>query len=303
MNIVILDDKTTVGNDLHWDKLSALGTVTPWPTSTMEEALHRVSRAEAVFSSKVPITRDLLKAAPHLQFVGALATGFDHVDVEAVKERGIALSNIPAYSTQAVAQHTIGLILELCNRIGFHSSMVKENLWTASRDVCLYHRPLILLEGKTLGIVGYGNIGKKVASMAAALGMEILIYSQHGEAALAADFVSLHTPANKDTVHFINKDTISKMKDGAFLINTARGALIDEPALIAALNQGKLSGFAADVLATEPPLEGDPLVNHPKAIVTPHNSWCPPEIRQRICDIAADNLASFMEGGRLNRIV
>lgn len=302
MNIVILDQGTIARSDLRWDGLEKLGTVTAYDESTPEEAMDRAKEAEALFTSKVRISAEIMDNAPNLRYIGTLATGFDNIDVEAARERGIACTNIPAYSTEAVAQHTIGLILEATNHIGMYSDMVHEGKWAEARDFCLVSEPLTLLSGMSLGIVGYGNIGKAVAKIAEALGMEILIYSRDGDAALEADFVTLHMPANEQTRDFINADTLDKMRDGAVLINTARGALIDEDALLEALDSGKISWFAADVLKKEPPAEGDPLTKHPRAIITPHNCWTPMEIRRRICERTAENLASFLEGGRLNRI-
>ena len=302
MKLVILDQGTIAMHDLSWDGLEKLGEVVAYDESTPEEAIERSKDAHAIFTSKVFISAEIMDNAPDLKYIGVLATGFDNVDVKAAKARGIACTNIPAYSTEAVAQHTIALILETSNHIGKYSEMVHAGEWAAAKDFCLVEEPLTYLPGKTLGILGYGNIGKAVASIAEALGMKTLIYSRDGDAALRADIVTLHMPANEETKHFINAETLDKMKDGAVLINTARGALIDEKALLDALDSGKISWFAADVLTHEPPHPDDPLAKHPRAIITPHNCWTPKDIRRRICDRTADNFASFLEGGTLNRI-
>ena len=301
-NLVILDQKTVTQNDLSWEELSSMGILTSYDESTHEEAKERLKEADAVFTSKIAITADIMDAAPNLKYIGVLATGYDNVDLEAARERGIACTNIPAYSGEAVAQHTIGLILEMTNRIGLHSDAVRRGNWAYTRDFSFVIEPIVLLTGKSLGIVGYGDIGRRVAKVAEALGMDVLVYSRDGDRALAADFVTLHMPANEETNGFINRETIGKMKDGACLINTARGALVDEPALVEALDSGKIRMFAADVVGKEPPAKDDPLTSHPKAIITPHNCWCPKEIRQRILDRTVENYKSFLEGGRLNRV-
>ena len=302
MKLVILDQGTIAMKDLTWDGLEKLGDVIAYDESTPEEALERTKDAQAIFTSKVYVSPEIMDNAPGLKYIGTLATGFDNIDVDAARARGIACTNIPAYSTEAVAQHTIALILEASNHIGMYSRMVRDGQWAEAKDFCLVEEPLTYLPGKSLGIVGYGNIGKAVARIAEALGLEILVYSRDGDAALAADIVTLHMPANEETRRFINADTLDKMKDGAVLINTARGALIDEDALRDALDSGKISWYAADVLTQEPPEPGNALANHPRAIITPHNCWTPKEIRQRICERTAENFASFLEGGRLNRI-
>lgn len=299
---VILDGGTITCSDLTWDELEKLCDLTVYEDSSYEEAEERIRDAEIIFTSKVSITAELMDMDPCLKYIGVLATGFDNVDTDAARKRNIAVSNIPAYSTEAVAQHAIALMLEITNSVGFHNDLVHKGEWNEARGFCFFERPLMLLAGKTLGIVGYGNIGKRTAEIAKALGMEILIYSRDGEKALAADFVSLHIPLNDDTAGFINKETIVKMKDGAYLINTARGGLINEKDLLAALDRGKIAGFAADVLAEEPPAPGDPLASHPKAVITPHNCWCSPEIRSRITKVTAENLKSWLNGEKKNRV-
>ncbi|MGI6736400.1 MAG: D-2-hydroxyacid dehydrogenase [Anaerovoracaceae bacterium] len=302
MKIVILDGETIHANDLNWDPLQRFGEVVVYDRSSYEESRQRIAGAEIVIFSKIHMDRALIASDPALRFCGVAATGFDNLDVAAARERGIACTNVPAYATEAVAQHTIALLLELCNHIGLHNDSVHSDEWNEARGFCYWKKPLMLLAGKTIGIVGYGHIGRKVAEIAAALGMTVRVYRREPEAALAADVVSLHIPATPETVNFINAERIEKMKDGALLINTARGTLVDEEAVAAALRSGKLGGFAADVLRREPPSSDDPLIHMEQCVITPHNSWCPPETRRIICDTLADNIESWLAGGSKNRI-
>lgn len=302
MKIVILDGGSINPGDLSWDKLGKLGDLTVYDSSSYEECFDRMKDAEAVFFSKINMDKKLIMSNPKLKFLGMTATGTDNLDIVTARQQGIACVNVPAYSTDAVAQHTIGLILELSNHIGLHNQSVHSDQWNQSRGFCYWEKPMTLLSGKSLGIIGYGNIGKTVGKIATALGMEINIYSKDKEAALSSDFVTLHIPAVKDTIEFINKERISKMKDGAFLINTARGTLINEKDLAHALTCGKLAGFGADVLNSEPPEANNPLIHLPNCVITPHNAWCPKETRAIVCDVCANNLESFLKGEHLNRI-
>jgi glycerate dehydrogenase len=242
-------------------------------------------------------------ACPTLRFVGILATGYDNIDLDAAKEHNIAVCNVPSYSTEAVAQHTFALILEMCSRVGENNQAVQRSEWTACKDFCMVPPHMFQLSGKTLGIVGYGHIGKRVGQIAEAFGMKIFPYSKDPEAAIKADIVTLHCPATAENKGFINKDFISKMKDGAYLVNTARGALVNEADLAEAVRSGKLSGAAVDVVSKEPIEKDNPLLHIPNLIITAHIAWTSIEARSVICSTSAENLKSFINGERLNRIV
>lgn len=302
MKIVILEAETINPGDLSWEKLESLGDLTVYPRTEPEEVSARIGDADAVYFSKLNMTGKIMDAHPSVKFMCVTATGTDNLDIQAAKERGIACTNVPGYATEAVAQHTFALILEVTNHVGLHNTHVHEGGWDAEKGFCYWIKPLHLLSGKSLGIVGYGNIGKRVAAIGEAFGMKINIYSRAPEATMASDFVSLHIPATPETDNFIRKDTISLMKDGACLINTARGSLVNEKDLVEALKSGKISAFATDVLPQEPPVEGSLFLGMENCIITPHNAWCPRETRNLICTLCADNLKSWLEGGTLNRI-
>jgi glycerate dehydrogenase len=240
--------------------------------------------------------------APALKYIGSTATGFNNIDVSAAKDLGIAVTNIPAYSTESVAQHTIALMLELTNRVGLHNDSVQNGEWARCEHFCYWKKPVILLAGKSLGIIGYGSIGRRVAQIAQALGMTVNIYSRDREAAIRSDIVTLHCPLTADNAKMINEDFIREMKPGAMLINTARGGLIDETALAKAVQSGRLSGAAVDVLSSEPAAANNPLLGIENCIVTPHIAWVPIEMRQKIIDVLAENLTDWKRGGSLNRV-
>ena len=244
-----------------------------------------------------------MEAAPKLRFIGVTATGYDNVDLKAAEDLGIAVCHVPAYSTDAVAQHVFALILELTNRVGSYNTAVQEGEWYKSPDFTFIRQPLTLLSGKSLGIIGYGNIGKRVAEIGRAFGMEIRIYSRDRESCVSSDFLTLHCPLTEENRGFINREFISSMKDGAVLINTARGGLINEKDVASALKSGKLSAAALDVISAEPPCDPHALIGLENCILTPHIAWMPQETRQKVIDICTANLKSFLDGGRLNRIV
>ena len=302
MKIVFLDAYTTNPGDLSWKPLAALGELTLYDRTPHNDSALRIGDADAVFVNNNDLTRDIIEKCPNLRFIGAAATGYDNIDVKAAEEGKIAIANIPAYSTDAVAQHTFAFILEIANQVSVHNQAVDDGEWYDAADFCFTKAPLTLLAGKTLGIIGYGNIGKKVAEIARAFGMAVNIYSQDREAAVKSDFLSLHCPATDENKGFVNSEFIGGMKDGAVLINTARGALIVENDLAEALKAGKLSAAGLDVLIDEPPGRPNPLVGIPNCWITPHIAWVPKDVRQRVIDVCAANLKSFMEGGRLNRI-
>ena len=304
MKIVNLDTYTISLDDLEWTDLAKLGDLTNYDRIAQDDVIDAIGTAEvALFTSKVKITRQIMDACPNLKFIGVTATGYDNIDIAAAKEKGIAVCNVPAYSTEAVAQHTFALLLEITNNVGLHNQAVQDHKWENAIDFCFVEKPLMQLSEKSLGIVGYGSIGKRVAEIAKAFGMTVNIYSRDPEAAIQSDIVSLHCPATPENKGFVNKEFLSRMKDGAILINTARGALLNEEDVAEALKSGKLSAAAADVLNGEPPRTGHPLIGIPNMYLTPHIAWSTREARQIICTTSAENLKSFLEGGTLNRIV
>ncbi|MEE0772061.1 MAG: D-2-hydroxyacid dehydrogenase [Anaerovoracaceae bacterium] len=303
MNIVIFDGYTINPGDLSWDKIDALcDRLTVFDATPMDKALLRLGNSEVLFTSKCPITRELMEKAPNLKYIGCTATGYNNIDVHAAAELGIAVTNIPAYSTDAVAQHTIALILELANNVGLHDQSVQQGQWFDSKYFCYWKKPVMLLAGKSIGIIGYGAIGKRVAEIAKALGMTVNIYREDPAGAMKSDFVSLHCPLTEENERMVNTEFLVNMKPGAFLINTARGQLVDERALADALKAGFIKGAALDVLAQEPPSEDCPLIGLDNCIITPHMAWAPKEMRQAVIDILAENLESWLSGGMLNRV-
>ncbi len=303
MKIVILDGYTVNPGDTNWNELEKIGQVAIYDRTAPSEIIDRIGDAEAVFTSKCLITAEIMDACPNLKFISTLATGYDNISIDAAKQRNIAVCNVPAYSTEAVTQHTFALILELCSKVGLHNEAVQKGEWTSCPDFCMIKSPMYQLSGKTLGIIGYGTIGKRVGQVAEAFGMKVIPYSKDPENAIKADIITLHCPATAENKGFINKEFISKMKDGAFLINTARGALINEEDLAQAVKSGKLAGAAVDVVSKEPILETNPLLKVPGIIITAHMAWSSIEAREIITSTSALNLKAFLEGEKLNRIV
>ena len=286
---VFIDCTDITRGDISWEPMEKLCDYTYYLESTEEEAKARLRNMDAVFVDSFPIDRKVMDDNPQLKYIGIAATGFNHIDIKAAEEKGIAVTNIPAYSTDAVAQHAIALLLQITNRPGTYDDV----------DTT----PLTLLNGKSMGIVGYGNIGRKVGEIAASLGMEIIPYSQDPERAVKADVLSLNCPLTEENRGMVNSEFISRMKDGAILINTARGGLVDEQALAEALKKGKLKAAGLDVLSKEPPDETCPLLNLDNCVITPHIAFTPIETRAKIIELLAENLKSFLEGGNFNRIV
>ena len=286
---VFIDCTDITRGDISWEPMEKLCDYTYYLESTEEEAKARLRNMDAVFVDSFPIDRKVMDDNPQLKYIGIAATGFNHIDIKAAEEKGIAVTNIPAYSTDAVAQHAIALLLQITNRPGTYDDV----------DTT----PLTLLNGKSMGIVGYGNIGRKVGEIAASLGMEIIPYSQDPERAVKADVLSLNCPLTEENRGMVNSEFISRMKDGAILINTARGGLVDEQALAEALKNGKLKAAGLDVLSKEPPDETCPLLNLDNCVITPHIAFTPIETRAKIIELLAENLKSFLEGGNFNRIV
>ena len=303
MNIVIFDGYTINPGDLSWDKLDALcDKLTVFDSTSEDKALSRLTGNEILMTSKCPITRELMENSPQLKYIGCTATGYNNIDVEAAADLGIAVTNIPAYSTDAVAQHTIALMLELSNHVGLHNASVQDGQWSDNEYFCYWKKSVTLLTGKSLGIIGYGAIGKRVAQTARALGMEINIFSQDPAGAMKSDFVSLHCPLTRENRHMVNTEFLVNMKPGAILINTARGGLVDERALADAIKAGFIAGAALDVLEQEPPAKDCPLIGLDNCIITPHIAWSPKEMRQAVIDILAENLESWLTGGMKNRV-
>lgn len=306
MKIVILDGSGLNPGDLDYDCLKRFGQLSVYPRTQGEaESIARIGDSEIVLVNKAPITEAMLDACPNIRLICVLATGFDVVDCDACARRGIPVCNVPSYGTAAVAQFTLALMLELCHRIGHHDALVHRGAWCESPTFCFWDTPQMELAGKTLGIIGYGRIGRAVAALGAAFGMKVLVYSRSRrfdahyvelDTLLAqSDFVSLHCPQSAETMHLINEDTIRKMKDGAILINTSRGGLMDETAVASALKSGKLRAAAVDVVTKEPMERTNPLLTAPNCIVTPHMAWAPVESRQRLLNCVVDNIQAFLD--------
>ena len=303
MKIVILDGFTANPGDLSWSELQKLGDVTVYERTAPEETVTRAADAEVVLTNKVLITREVMAQLPKLKYIGVLATGYNVVDVKEAHERGIVVTNVPAYSTESVAQMVFSHLLTVTNRTEHYAQQNREGKWSRSKDFCYWDAPITELAGKTFGIVGLGNIGMRVAQIALAFGMKVNVYSQDKEAAMKSDIVTLHCPASPENKGFVNKEFFRDMKDGAILINTARGALVNEKDLREALDSGKLAAAAVDVVNGEPQSEDSPLIGAKNLYITPHLAWSDKEARMQIINTAADNLRSFLEGGDLNRIV
>ncbi|WP_343330162.1 D-2-hydroxyacid dehydrogenase [Polaribacter staleyi] len=319
MNLVVLDGFTLNPGDLSWDGLKQFGDLKVYDRTAFdtETIVKYIGNATVVFTNKTPLTKSVLEKIPTLKYIGVLATGYNVVDVEYAKEQGITVTNIPAYSTRSVAQFTIGLLLEMCHNIGKHNAAVQNGEWLTSLDFTFSKSPLIELVGKTIGIIGFGEIGQATAKLAAAFGLNILVHSRTKYPELEtetcqyvsletlfkkADIISLHCPLTESTTGIINKTTIDKMKDGVFIINTSRGGLIIEEDLRDALNSGKVASAAVDVISTEPMLANNPLLNAKNCIITPHIAWAPKEARTRLMQTAVNNLDAFINGNPINVI-
>lgn len=303
MDIVVLDGYTINPGDLSWDSLEKAGdSLTVYDRTPAEELVARIGNNEVIMTSKCFITREIIEKCPDLKYIGSMATGYNNIDVKAAAEAGIVVTNVPAYSTDAVAQHTIALLLELANNAGLHNASVQSGDWSRCEHFCYWKKPVTLLAGKSIGIIGYGAIGSKVAEIARALGMTVNIYSRDPEAAVSSDVVSLHCPLTEENAKMIDADFISRMKPEAFLINTARGGLVDEYALAGALRSGRLGGAAVDVISREPASEDCPLLGLSNCIITPHMAWSPVEMRQAVIDTITENLKSWMDGNTINQV-
>ena len=317
MKIVVLDGYTENPGDLSWAGLEAFGELTVYDRTSLtdeQESIDRIGGAELVFTNKTPITKRIIDACPNLKFIGVLATGYNVVDVAYAKEKGIPVSNVPTYGTASVSQFSIALLLEICHHIGHHSESVHAGNWANNADWCYWDYPLIELEGKTIGIIGFGRIGQQEGKIAKALGMNVIAYDLYpndfgraigeyvslDELYARADVITLHCNLTAENERMINKDSIAKMKDGVILINNARGQLIDEQDVTDALNSGKIAAAGLDVVYTEPIRADNPLLGAKNCIITPHISWAPKESRQRIMDCSVANARAFLDGAPQN---
>lgn len=311
MKIVILDASALNPGDMSYDCIRQFGDVTLYQkTDTEAQAIERIGDSQIVLVNKVPITRRILDACPNIRLICIQATGYNIVDCDACDARGIPVTNVPSYGTAAVAQFTLALMLETCHQIGLHNTSVHQGDWIRSDRFCYWLTPQMELAGKTLGIYGFGRIGRAVGQLAKAFGMRVLAYSRSqypegreiGEYVdldtllRESDFLSLHCPQTPQTEKLINRETLAMMKDGTILINTARGGLLDEEAVAQALVSGKLRAAALDVVSQEPMAEGNPLLSAPNCIITPHIAWAPLESRQRLLDCVVENIRCFLDG-------
>ena len=316
MKIVVLDGYALNPGDLSWDFLKPFGEVTVYDRTPVNMIVHRIADADIILLNKTPITEQTLSLCPSVKLICVLATGYNVVDCDAAKKRNIPVCNVPDYGTNAVAQFTFALLLELCHCVGHHSDAVHRGKWTGCVDFCFWDTPQMELYGKTIGIIGFGRIGRAVGRIAKAFGMNVLAYNRsrcaEGEAVgtyvdldtllAESDIVSLHCPLSADNTGMIGTEAIQKMKDGAILINTARGPLLDEQAVASALASGKLKGFACDVVSAEPIRNDNPLLTAPNCILTPHMAWAPIESRQRIMDCTAKSIQAFLSGSPINTV-
>ena len=316
MKIVILDGYSADPGDLSWEELEQMGELTVYDRTSPSETVQRAAEADIVLTNKVVIDREKIAQLPRLKYIGVLATGYNVVDIEAAHERGIVVTNVPAYSTESVAQMVFAHLLTVTNRTEHYAIQNRSGRWAASPDFCYWDFPLMELAGKTIGIVGLGNIGHRVAEIALAFGMKVKAVTSKSQEQLpagiekadlqtllsSADVLSLHCPLTANTRHLINADTLRLMKPTAILINTGRGPLIDDQAVANALQEGLLGAFCADVLTTEPPSSNNPLLSQPNAFITPHIAWASTEARTRLLQIAIANVRAFASGKPQNTV-
>ena len=309
MNIVVLDGFTLNPGDLSWDALRALGSCEIFDRTPPAEVVARASQAEILLTNKAELSRQHLAQLPKLKFIGVLATGTNVVDLVAARERGIPVTNVPAYGTRSVAQATFALLLELANRTGHHAQTVRDGRWTQCADWCYWDSSLVELDGLTMGVVGFGRIGRAVAELAFALGMKVLAHNPSSKPSppsilfipldtllRESDVVSLHCPLTPQTKNLVNAERLRLMKSTAFLLNTSRGPLVDESALAEALNTGQIAGAGLDVLSIEPPPADNPLLRAKNCVITPHNAWGTRAARARLLRIAVENVRAFLAG-------
>jgi len=316
MKIVVLDAFAMNPGDLSWEQLKNIGDTEIYDRSLPEESIKRVADAEIILTNKVLVNKDIMEAAPNLKYIGVMATGYNVVDITEAYKRNIIVTNVPAYSTASVAQLTFAFILELANHTALYAQSVKNGDWVKSKDFSYHLKPIMELQNKTLGIIGFGQIGQNVATIALAFGMKVISSHKHPErdkmegvsfvdektCFSEADIVSLHCPLNKDNFEFVNKELISSMKRKAFLINTSRGGLVNENDLAEALNHEVITGAALDVLSTEPPSADNPLLHAKNCLINPHIAWATFESRNRLMDVVVNNIRAFLKGKPVNVI-
>jgi glycerate dehydrogenase len=317
MKIVVLDGYAANPGDLDWAPLAELGTLTVYERTPAALTVERAAGAQALLTNKVVLGAAELAALPELRYVGVLATGYNVVDTAAAGARGIVVTNVPAYSTHAVAQHAFALLLELTRGAGRHAALVRAGRWCAAPDFCFWEGPQVELAGLTIGLVGFGAIGQAVARIALAFGMRVLVQTRRPDPTVwpelafvdrdqlfsTADVVSLHCPLNEETRAMVDAARLAQMKPTAYLLNTGRGPLVDEAALAAALHAGQIAGAGLDVLSQEPPPASNPLLVAPNCVITPHLAWATAAARQRLMDVAIDNVRAFVLGRAQNRVV
>lgn len=316
MKIVDLDAHSVNPGDLSWDNIKALGELTLYDRTAPADVIERAKDADAILINKVAVTKDVIGALPKLRYIGELATGYNNIDIEAAKKRGIVVTNIPAYSTDSVAQMVFAHILNVANRVDHYAKETREGVWSKNPDFCYWDTPLIEISGKSIGIVGLGHIGMKVAQIAHSFGMLVTAVTSKEATALpewirkatlegmlsSSDFITLHCPLTADNLHMINSETLNFIHDNAVLINTGRGPLVDEVAVANALKEGRLAAYCADVMADEPPHADNPLLKCDNAYITPHIAWASHEARQRLMDIATENIKAFLDGKPVNKV-
>lgn len=318
MKIVELDGYAANPNDMSWEPLKQLGELTLYDRTAAEDVVARAKDADMIIINKVNITREIIEQLPRLKYIGELATGYNNIDCAAAREHGIVVSNIPAYSTDSVAQHVFAMLLNVTNHVDDFARQNRNLRWSHHPDFCYWDEPLHELSGKNFGIVGFGNIGSKVATIAHAMGMNVLAATSKAPEQLPSyvkkvdmdslyalsDVLSLHCPlvheGPRANVHMINAETLSKMRPTAILINTGRGPLVDESAVAEALHNGTIAAYCADVLAQEPPTTDNPLFAEPHAFITPHVAWATVEARKRLFKVCAENIKAFLEGSPIN---
>lgn len=316
MKIVDLDAHAVNPGDLSWEQFENFGELIIYERTPQEEVVNRAKDADAILINKIKITSEILEQLPKLRYIGELATGYNNIDLVAASQRNIVVSNIPAYSTMSVAQHAFALLLNVTNSVSHYAKESRSGVWSHCPDFCYWNTPLLELAGKTIGIVGFGNIGRQVAQIAHAFGMEVIAATSKTIGSLpdyvkkttieglfaSSDVISLHCPLTIDNFHFINEKAISFMRKGVILINTARGALIDTNAVAKALSSGHIGAYCADVMEEEPPVEQTSILSAPNAFITPHIAWASRAARLRLMDIAVDNLKAFLEGKPKNQV-
>ena len=314
MKIVVLDGYGVNPGDLSWETLEALGDVEVYPRTAPEDVIDRCFNAEIILTNKVVLNKQILVSLPRLKYIGVLATGYNVVDVDTASDLDIIVTNIPAYSTDSVVQMTFAHILTMTNRVEHYTQQNRNGRWSYNPDFVYWDTPLIELAGKTMGIVGLGNIGMKVAQLARCFGMEVYAFTSKASSLLpegiqkttfegllsVSDILSLHCPLNRSTREMINASSLAKMKEGALLINTGRGPLVNEADVAEALRSGHLGGYGADVMCQEPPAEDNPLFSAPNAYITPHIAWATFEARKRLIAIAVGNVKAFIDGNPVN---